>query len=88
MNHNEPLDASVVGRNIRFWREERRMSLRALAARAGTISSAGIGQYERGLRRIPIESLLKIAAALDVDVVKFLEEPPARHAGELDEADR
>lgn len=80
-------DASVVGRSIRFWREERRLRIKDVADQLG-IAFSGVAEYERGQRRIPVDALIRIAEILDVDIVRFFEEPPAHHAGELEEAHR
>lgn len=77
-------DASVVGRSIRFWREERRLRIKDVADQLG-IAFSGVAEYERGQRRIPVDALMTIADILAVDICRFFEEPPARHAGELEE---
>lgn len=80
-------DDSVVSRNIRYWREERRLTIKQLAAQLG-IAYSGVADYERGLRRVPVDALMAISDILDVDIIRFFQEPPAHHAGELEEAHR
>jgi DNA-binding Xre family transcriptional regulator len=52
---------------VRVWREHRGHSLRQLAERAG-IGSGYLSQIENGERKGTVETLKKIAAALDVDL--------------------
>ena len=52
---------------VRVWREHRGRSLRQLAARAG-IGAGYLSQIENGQRKGTVETLTKIAAALDIDL--------------------
>ena len=52
---------------VRVWREHRGYSLRQLAERAG-IGLGYLSQIENGGRKGTVETLKKIAAALDVDL--------------------
>ena len=52
---------------VRVWREHRGHSLRRLAERAG-IGIGYLSQIENGERKGTVETLKKIAAALDVDL--------------------
>ena len=52
---------------VRVWREYRRRSLRQLAERAG-IGVGYLSQIETGERKGTVDTLKKIAAALDVDL--------------------
>ena len=52
---------------VRVWREHRGHSLRQLAERAG-IGIGYLSQIENGERKGTVETLKKIAAALDVDL--------------------
>ena len=79
-------DPSVVRRNLRFWRDERRMNTRQLGKLLG-LSHSGITDLERGTRRITMDTFFKIAEVLNVDITRFFEEPPAYHSGELPEED-
>ena len=50
-----------------MWREHRGHSLRQLAKRAG-VGSGYLWQIENGERKGTVETMKKIAAALDVDL--------------------
>ena len=56
-----------VGQRIRELRNERRMSQEEVAFKAG-ISPAHLGQIERALKNPTIDTIAKIAAALDIPV--------------------
>ncbi|HEY2539266.1 MAG TPA: helix-turn-helix transcriptional regulator [Stellaceae bacterium] len=58
----------LAGENpVRVWREHRGHSLRQLAERAG-IGTGYLSQIENRERKGTVETLKKIAAALDVDL--------------------
>jgi DNA-binding Xre family transcriptional regulator len=62
------VDRLVAGENpVRVWREHRSHSLRQLAERAA-IGIGYLSQIENGERNGTVETLKKIAAALDVDL--------------------
>ena len=62
------LDRLIARENpVRVWREHRGHSLRQLAERAG-IGVGYLSQIENGERKGTVETLKKIAAALDVDL--------------------
>jgi DNA-binding Xre family transcriptional regulator len=62
------VDRLIAGENpVRVWREYRRHSLRQLAERAG-VGIGYLSQIENGERKGTVETLKKIAAALDVDL--------------------
>ena len=61
---------SQVGELLRGLREDRRLSVRTLAARSG-FSPSFISQVENGQASPSIASLEKIAGALDVTLVEF-----------------
>ena len=62
------IDRLIAGENpVRVWREQRAYSLRHLAERAG-IGIGYLSQIENGARKGTVETLKKIAAALDVDL--------------------
>lgn len=75
---------NLVARNIRFWREERRLTTQALADRIG-LSRSSVTQMELGSQVVTDAYLRAIAGALCVPVPCFFEEPPALHTGELEE---
>lgn len=86
LSKETPRDPSVVRRNLRYWREERRMTTRQLGKRLG-LSHSGITDLERGTRHVTMETFFRIAEVLGVEIVRFFEEPPAHHSGELPEED-
>jgi len=57
----------LVGHLLRARREELGLSLRELAERAGTSHSV-IGRVEAGHRRITLDTLQRLANALDVQL--------------------
>jgi DNA-binding Xre family transcriptional regulator len=62
------VDRLIAGENpVRVWREHRGHSLRQLAERAG-VGVGYLSQIENGERKGTVETLKKIAAALDVDL--------------------
>lgn len=64
---------SHVTRILREKREERGMSMRALADQAG-LSQAMISFVERELRNPTLDTLLRIASVLEVDLADVLRE--------------
>ena len=62
---------SVIGPRIKQARLRQRMSQRDLAEQSG-VSATAISKYERGLMKPNSDVLLKVAAALDVDLSFFL----------------
>ncbi len=74
MNDPQTLD---VGTRIRAFREERRLSLRALAERCG-LSVNAISRIERGESSPTVSSLLLLAKGLDIHVKDFFEVGPER----------
>jgi transcriptional regulator with XRE-family HTH domain len=63
-----------VGTRIRFLREQRGFSLRALAGKSG-LSVNAIGMIERGENSPTVSSLHNLANALEVRIVDFFEAP-------------
>src|SRR5271166_1699728 len=62
------VDRLIAGENpVRVWREHRGHSLRQLAEHAG-VGFGYLSQIENGERKGTVETLKKIAAALDVDL--------------------
>ncbi len=68
---------SRVGMTIRRLRLARELSQERLAERAGN-SWKHVGQIERGEVNVGLDVLVRIAAALSVDVSELFVEPPAR----------
>lgn len=60
--------------NLKRLRTEKGMMQKELANKIGTTNSA-ICNYEKGVREPNIDTLKKLASALDVTVDKLLEEP-------------
>ena len=73
---------SYVSRNIRFWREERRLTIRQLCARLN-VDYTRLAEWETGKRTIPAPMVGVIAEVLQVPPGRFFEEPPEKHGGEL-----
>lgn len=82
MAENTVSKYDFVARNIRFWREERRLTIRQLCARID-VDYTRLAQWETGKRTIPAPMVGVIAEALQVPPGRFFEEPPEKHGGEL-----
>lgn len=63
----------VVGRNLRAYRLERGYSQETFADHLG-VHRTYFGAVERGERNLTLKTLEKIAAFLDVDPLKLLQE--------------
>ena len=63
-----------LGQRIRGFRSRRGQSQQEIARRAG-ITQASLSNYETGKREIPVGTLVRIAAALDISVGDLLEVP-------------
>jgi DNA-binding Xre family transcriptional regulator len=62
------VDRLIAGENpVRVWRKHRGLSLRQLAEHAG-VGIGYLSQMENGERKGTVETLKRIAAALDVDL--------------------
>jgi transcriptional regulator with XRE-family HTH domain len=73
---------SEVARLLKDLRIKRKLSMTELAARAG-LSRAMISFVEHELRNPTLETLLRIAAVLEVDLAKVLEKASAGAAKNL-----
>lgn len=62
--------AKYLGQRIRQFRNERHMSQEELSFKAG-ISAAHLGQIERATKNPTIDTIAKIATALDLPVTSF-----------------
>jgi len=72
--------SAVTSRVIRLLREERvraGVSIYRLSKRSG-VSQQMIGYVERGMRNPTLDTLLRIATALDVDLSKLIKRATAR----------
>jgi transcriptional regulator with XRE-family HTH domain len=63
-----------IGRRLRGARQERGLTLRQVAKSSG-LTAAFISQLERGDTSASVSSLVKIAAALGIDVTSLFEKP-------------
>ena len=68
---------------LRFWRERRKLTQSELGARAG-MAPAAISHFETGQRVPSIDSLVKLADALDVTVDLLLGREQLESASEID----
>jgi quercetin dioxygenase-like cupin family protein/DNA-binding XRE family transcriptional regulator len=66
-----------VGQRLRSLREERNISMRALARRSG-LSANALSMIERGLTSPSVSTLHKLATALEVPITAFFREEPPR----------
>jgi transcriptional regulator with XRE-family HTH domain len=66
-----------VGQRLRVMREERGISMRALARRSG-LSANALSMIERGLTSPSVSTLNKLAAALEVPITAFFRQEPIR----------
>lgn len=72
----EALSIDVGGR-LRELREERGVSMRALARRSG-LSANALSMIERGMTSPSVSTLHKLAGALEVPITAFFREEPTR----------
>lgn len=77
------MNRSLIARNVRYWREERRWTIQCLADRVG-LSRVWVTQMELGRQSITDDHLARFAAALNVPLERFFEPPPAKHTGEVE----
>src|SRR5512133_1455963 len=66
-----------VGQRLRVLREERGISMRALARRSG-LSANALSMIERGLTSPSVSTLNKLAVALEVPITAFFRQEPVR----------
>lgn len=66
-----------VGQRLRLLRDERGISMRALARRSG-LSANALSMIERGLTSPSVSTLNKLAVALEVPITAFFRQEPAR----------
>src|SRR5882724_10511470 len=71
-----PPDEGVLGRRVAALRRARSLTLRALSQRSG-ISESMLSRLENRHAMINAHSLLRLAAALDVDLAALFQEEPA-----------
>ncbi|PAB60711.1 helix-turn-helix domain-containing protein [Anaeromicrobium sediminis] len=63
-----------IGKKIKFLRQTNEMTLKDLSEKTG-LSSGFLSQLERGLTTIAIDSLDKIASALNIELTYFFSSP-------------
>jgi transcriptional regulator with XRE-family HTH domain len=78
-------DAELLGARIRRWRQDRGLSVRALAERVN-VTGGFISQVERGLASPSVGSLYRLAAALEVPVEAIFREDPAESTDGIESA--
>lgn len=66
-----------VGQRLRHLRDERGISMRALARRSG-LSANALSMIERGLTSPSVSTLNKLASALEVPITAFFRQEPTR----------
>ena len=66
-----------VGQRLRILREERGISMRALARRSG-LSANALSMIERGLTSPSVSTLNKLSTALEVPITAFFRKEPVR----------
>jgi transcriptional regulator with XRE-family HTH domain len=71
------VDSVDVGQRLRILREERDISMRALARRSG-LSANALSMIERGLTSPSVSTLNKLATALEVPITAFFRQEPVR----------
>lgn len=67
---------SIEGDAIRYYRKQRTMTLRSLSEKTGYAMTT-LSAMESGLQSIKVESLRKLASALDVSPADLLDETPS-----------
>ena len=72
-----------TGPNLRYYRNQRRLSLRELEALTG-IAYTAIGKYERGESEMPYQNACKLAKALGIPVQLIWDHIPASAVAEKD----
>lgn len=68
-------DAEVIGENIRKYRKNNKLTQSELAKKIGRTESS-IRKYEKGIVKIPMYLLEKIAEALGVELSNLCEKEP------------
>jgi transcriptional regulator with XRE-family HTH domain len=65
--------AERIALSLRKERERQKLSMNAVAARAG-LSQQMVSYVERGMRNPTLETLLRVAAALETDLASIIAE--------------
>ena len=68
--------ARTVSENVKRWRDQRNLGLRGLAKKLGDVgrplTHSAIDQIEKGTRRVDVDDLMALAAALEVSPITLL----------------
>ena len=75
--YGKEADSVDVGQRLRVLREERGISMRALARRSG-LSANALSMIERALTSPSVSTLNKLATALEVPITAFFRQEPVR----------
>lgn len=75
--HDKEAPSINVGDRLRALREERKVSMRGLAARSG-LSANALSMIERGKTSPSVSTLYKLADAMGVDITIFFGQPVER----------
>ena len=73
---NKQVVLDIFARNLRRWRQERGLSLKALAKISG-VAEMSLVAYERGRKTAGIDKVAALAKALDVTVSDLLDDSAA-----------
>jgi len=75
--YGKEAESVEVGQRLRILREERQISMRALARRSG-LSANALSMIERSLTSPSVSTLNKLAMALEVPITAFFRQEPVR----------
>jgi transcriptional regulator with XRE-family HTH domain len=75
-----PYRSEPLGKRIRDLRQERRLTMQGLADLAG-LSRGGLGSIERGLTAPSIDTVRRLAKAMDISLVSILDAAPTASLG-------
>lgn len=64
----------IVGNNIKKIRKENNLTMEMVAKKIGLTNRSSIAHLENGSRSITLDTLEKVANALNIPVVKLLEQ--------------
>ncbi|MGE3857221.1 MAG: helix-turn-helix domain-containing protein [Dehalococcoidia bacterium] len=65
---SSPAIAERIGHELRRLRVGRELSQSELTRRAGMLTQASLSNYENGKRLVPLDTLIRLAEALQVDL--------------------
>jgi len=68
------LNERIIGKNVRAWREQMKLTATALAKQAG-LSKSTVSKIETGQVSSPISTLIRIAQVMGIPVAEFFVEP-------------